>query len=168
MAEEAAAIEEESGTEADHAAAAAEQDAAAPDAAAAGEYIEDAKDGDEVEDGKVDGEKKEEEEEEPDNPEEEEDEVYNVDLTVTVCICIPLASDEMLDAGTVEEEDAGAKKKATDQPRALQFYHVSYFLLPTDEEPVATDVVTYVQVSCRAYPKRSGCRACRGCHACRA
>ena len=79
-------------------------------------------------------------------PEEEEDDSYSVELTVTVAICIPLASDEMLEAGATEDDDAGAKKKATDQPRALQFYHVSYYLLPTDEEPVATDVVTYVQV----------------------
>ena len=78
--------------------------------------------------------------------EEEEDDSYSVELTVTVAICIPLASDEMLEAGATEDDDAGAKKKATDQPRALQFYHVSYYLLPTDEEPVATDVVTYVQV----------------------
>ena len=56
--------------------------------------------------------------------------------------CFSIATDEEDTMDTLREITK-KKRRIVEAPKAQNYYHCEYYLLPDDEEPVKTDVVTF-------------------------
>ncbi|PIK55243.1 hypothetical protein BSL78_07839 [Apostichopus japonicus] len=68
-----------------------------------------------------------------------EDGLHRVTLTVTIAKAIPSSEDD----GPKVDELMKRKKRIVEAPKANGYYHCQYYLLPDDEDPTKTDVVTF-------------------------
>ncbi|XP_076468773.1 uncharacterized protein LOC143299450 isoform X2 [Babylonia areolata] len=82
------------------------------------------------------------------------DDAYTVTFTVSIAMAIP----------TVEDEDQPdlkdllkKKKRVFEAPRAQNYYHVEYYLIPEDDELMKTDIVTY-GMAAKLYMERHDAR----------
>ncbi|XP_071961619.1 uncharacterized protein [Antedon mediterranea] len=64
---------------------------------------------------------------------------HRVTMTVTIAAAIPTNEED----GPKLEDMVRKKKRLMEAPKAQNYYHCSYYLLPDDTEPVKTDVVTF-------------------------
>ncbi|XP_064632936.1 uncharacterized protein LOC135491169 isoform X2 [Lineus longissimus] len=65
---------------------------------------------------------------------------HKVTFTVTIALAFPTVQD---DDQPDMRELIKKKKRVVEAPRAQNYYHCEYYLLPTDTEPVKTDIVTF-------------------------
>ncbi|XP_077982883.1 uncharacterized protein LOC144437742 [Glandiceps talaboti] len=65
--------------------------------------------------------------------------MHKVTLTVTIAKAIPTLEEE----GFRLEDMVKKKKRIVEAPKAQNYYHCSYYLLPDDSDPTKTDVVTF-------------------------
>ncbi|XP_074646485.1 uncharacterized protein LOC141902581 [Tubulanus polymorphus] len=78
------------------------------------------------------------------------DDEHRVIFTVTVAQAIPtVKADDQPDVTALVKR----KKRIVEAPRAQNYYHCEYFLLPDDDEPVRTDVVTF-GMAAKIYPDK--------------
>ncbi|XP_070557636.1 uncharacterized protein [Ptychodera flava] len=70
---------------------------------------------------------------------ETKEDVHNVTLTVTIAKAIPTMEEE----GFRLEDMVKKKKRIVEAPKAQNYYHCSYYLLPDDTDATKTDVVTF-------------------------
>ncbi|XP_033114402.1 uncharacterized protein LOC117114896 [Anneissia japonica] len=64
---------------------------------------------------------------------------HRVTMTVTIAAAIPTSEED----GPKMEDMVRKKKRLMEAPKAQNYYHCSYYLLPDDTEPIKTDVVTF-------------------------
>ncbi|XP_022081512.1 uncharacterized protein LOC110974284 [Acanthaster planci] len=65
--------------------------------------------------------------------------VHKVTMTVTIAKAIPTAEEDVPKL----DELMRKKKRIVEAPKAQNYYHCQYYLLPDDSEPIKTDVVTF-------------------------
>nr|XP_006825129.1 PREDICTED: uncharacterized protein LOC100373146 [Saccoglossus kowalevskii] len=68
-----------------------------------------------------------------------DDTVHKVTLTVTIAKAIPTVEEE----GFKIEDMVKKKKRIVEAPKAQNYYHCSYYLLPDDTDATKTDIVTF-------------------------
>ncbi|KAL5013481.1 hypothetical protein ScPMuIL_007751 [Solemya velum] len=69
---------------------------------------------------------------------------HSVTFTVVICMAIPTVnSNEDVDGGPDQDKTRQARKRMFEAPRAQNYYHFEYCLVPDEEEVIKTDVVTY-------------------------
>ncbi|CAL1542846.1 unnamed protein product [Lymnaea stagnalis] len=75
---------------------------------------------------------------------------YDVTFTVAIAMAVPTVYEEFegqvlpsADQNDESNQKGLIQKRTIDSPRAQNYYHLEYYLLPDDVEPMKIDVVTY-------------------------
>uniref|UniRef100_A0A2C9LTV0 DUF4550 domain-containing protein n=1 Tax=Biomphalaria glabrata TaxID=6526 RepID=A0A2C9LTV0_BIOGL len=89
-----------------------------------------------------------------------QDDGYEVTFTVTIAMAVPTVYEDqdgqtpspVAEPGTLVNQNDLLQKRTVDSPRAQNYYHLEYYLLP-EEDAMKTDVVTY-GVACKIFMER--------------
>ncbi|KAL8603356.1 hypothetical protein ACOMHN_039719 [Nucella lapillus] len=93
------------------------------------------------------------------------DDAYTVTFTVSIAMAIPTEMEDRESSDSrVEDEDQPdlkdilrKKKRVFEAPRAQNYYHAEYYLIPEEDELIKTDVVTY-GMAAKLYMERHDAR----------